>query len=107
MDGYAEILKAYLDDREPTLDVAEALATGRPYQNKRQVHVFSDDLAPWLSRWEQSHRSIPASQEYRVAYRARTTSDIDRFLLGIGAKRVPLQPVGSAQAAIRQAWRLE
>ena len=43
----------------------------------------------------------------RVAYPARTAVDMDRFLSGIGAKRVSLQLAVTAQPAIRHAWRLE
>ena len=107
MDGYKEILRAYLADRIPTLDRTEAVATGRPYQVARQLHIFSDDLAPWLSEWERRHRRGSPIQERRVAYQVRTPKDVDRFLEGIGSKRVTLQPPGGAPSTLREAWRLE
>lgn len=107
MDGYPEILKAYLAERGPTSDLAEAVATGRPYLLNGHAHVFSEDLAPWLSQWERSHRRRSANLEMWAEFQSRTAKEIDRFLLGIGSKQVPLLPVGGAHSSIRQAWRLE
>ncbi len=107
MDGYPEILNAYLADRVPTNDAPEAIATGRPYLRQGQMHIFSEDLAPWLSQWEQAHRRPVASPERRVEYQARTPKEMDRFLLGIGSRQVAVENSLGAQPLIRQSWRLE